>query len=430
MNAESTIYQVGFSSTDISPPVGIKLAGLGARTGPSDGVYHPLRAVCVALGDGTTNVIIVSVEWVGCYERTPVLREGIGRSTGLTPDKILLNATHTHCGPTVRGREAIDEAYHGSVLEKVGRCARAAWEARAPARLRVTGGVCGIAVSRRWPDSRGKVTGPQKPAPEGPHDHEVPVVCVEAEDGTLTGLLFSYACHPTGRGGYFIGGDYVAYACDALERAFPGATACFLQGCVGDQKLYSDDPDGFPYLELENLEAKGRQLGEAAAKAAMEGASQPVTGALVCRSHTLELSTERVEPRVVKQFLDVPEKRLRDWAEYFLDTEAWCKDPRDRVEVEIQTLRFGRSLAIVGLAAEPTVEHGLRMKRELGQIYGSVFPLGYCNDMIGYIPVKRQIEEGGCEVWRGNQLKLRSGPYVAETEERLHQAIREQLAEE
>ena len=41
------IYQVGVSTVDITPPVGIYLAGYAARQEPSTEVYHPLKTTAV-----------------------------------------------------------------------------------------------------------------------------------------------------------------------------------------------------------------------------------------------------------------------------------------------------------------------------------------------------------------------------------------------
>ena len=45
-------YRVGLATTDITPPVGIKLSGFAARTEPSTGIYRPLEATAVAIDDG------------------------------------------------------------------------------------------------------------------------------------------------------------------------------------------------------------------------------------------------------------------------------------------------------------------------------------------------------------------------------------------
>ena len=73
--------------------------------------------------------------------------------------------------------------------------------------------------------------------PNGPVDHDVPVLKVAAKDGSLRAVLFGYACHNTTLGGdfYRIGGDYAGYAQAEIEQAHPGATALFVMLCGGDQ---------------------------------------------------------------------------------------------------------------------------------------------------------------------------------------------------
>ena len=137
-----TQHRIGIATTDITAPVGTFLAGYAARLQPSTGVYHPLRAVCIALDDGNESGLLVSIEWLGFYDRTPAARERIAARTGIAPGRILLSGTHTHCGPALR-RE-IDARRHGSVdehyiertLDVLPETAAGALERREPARLR------------------------------------------------------------------------------------------------------------------------------------------------------------------------------------------------------------------------------------------------------------------------------------------------------
>ena len=208
-------YNVGTATIDVTPPVGIFLAGYAGRDTPSQDVYHPLRAVCVALDDGGAPLLLVSIEWLGFYDRTVEARRRIAARTGLSPDRIVLTGTHTHCGPVLRGdmdirrHGVIDETYLDRTLDALAECASAALADRAPARLRSGNGWCGISASRRRPDSSGGVL--FKPSLDAPHDHEVPVLVVETPAGELRHILYAYACHPTSSGAIpRIGGDYVA----------------------------------------------------------------------------------------------------------------------------------------------------------------------------------------------------------------------------
>ena len=90
----------------MTPPVGYFLAGYGARTAPSTRIYHPLTATVIILRGSDTDVMIVSVEWLGFYEQTASFRQAIHRATGVSEANILLLGTHTHCGSATRGLDA------------------------------------------------------------------------------------------------------------------------------------------------------------------------------------------------------------------------------------------------------------------------------------------------------------------------------------
>ena len=430
MNGDT--YNVGLSTVDITPPVGIYLSGFAARNERSTGVYHPLRATAVAIDDGATPLLIVGADILGFYERTERVRAAIHEETGIDPSHVILNGSHTHCGPALREIDGerhgeLDRAYLDRFVEKVARCASEAMQGRAPARLLSGVGVCDIAVSRRKPNSAGGVD--WRPSYGSPHDHEVPVIAVERPGGNLAGVLFSYASHPTSRGGLLIGGDYVSFALDRAEELHPGAAVCFLQGCGADQKTRPVDPHAETFVQREVPEIKeiGDDLGDAVQVVTGSGGLRPIAGPIGVKQSVLQLETEPVDWPLVEEGLKAESWLVREWAENLQAARDRGEEVNRRIPFEVQTVTVGRSLAIVTLAGEITVEHGLRLKRELRPHFDAVLPLGYSNEMIGYVPVKRQIPEGGYEVWFAQQVWRRTGPFVEGTEEQVHGEIHEML---
>ena len=270
-----------------------------------------------------------------------------------------------------------------------------------------------------------------KPTLDAPHDHEVPVLAVETPAGELRGLIFSYACHPTSRAGLLIGPDYPGFARDYLARRFPGVTTAFIQGCGADQKPYAIDPrtGGFRPLEVEEVRALGDQLGTAVARVPEQGEMRTVDGPIALTQRLLELRTEPMDLELVQRSLSDGRDYVREWARHLLDREEAGDPVLPLVPFEIETIRFGRSLAMVALAGEITAEHGLRLKRELRPRFENVLVAGYTNGIVGYVPVRRQIPEGGYEVWFAQQYHKRTGPFVAETEDQIHAAVHEALCE-
>ncbi len=436
MHSVKDLYSIGSQTIDVTPPVGVFLAGYGGRHEPSDGVYHPLRAVTTVIDDGVAPLLLVSIEWLGFYDRTAEARRRIAAATGIAPERMVLSGTHTHCGPVLRHNVdlrrhgKIDEAYIDRVLDALAQSAREALDRAAPARLRVGASWCGFASSRRRPDGPGKVV--YKPSLDAPHDHEVAVVVVESPDGELRQVLFSYACHPISAGPITqIGGDFAAYACDYLEDAYAGAEVCFFQGCAGDQKVdvRGADGDGWRNLELAEVRTLGQQLGKAVQRVVDTDDLRPVSGPVATSQTMLKLRTESTDREVLEESARSGAEYVREWAEYHLELERRGEQAVREHDFEVQTICFGESLLIVTLAGEMNVEYALRCKRIWGGRFADVLVLGYSNEMVGYVPVRRQIPEGGYEVVDNNRYQLYTGPFGEETEEMIFAAVRRALGD-
>jgi len=117
-----------------------------------------------------------------------------------------------------------------------------------------------------------------------------------------------------------------------------------------------------------------------------------------------------------------------EWAQHHLELIASGTPADYRFDLEVQTLRMGSDLALIGLAGEMSVEFGLRFRRSLGSAYRAVWTLGYTNEMVGYVPVRRQIPEAGYEVVDNNRHLLYTGPFAVETEELIAQAVTRALS--
>lgn len=430
-----TTYSIGIATGDITPEVGAPLCGFAARARhTSIGVYHPLRTVATAITDGHTTLIILSAEIVFFESISDRVRNAIRQETGIPNANIILSGTHTHCGPAVRTKDIdthgwIDNDYVHKAISTMVKTAATALKNRFDARLKFGIGHCDFAANRRKPDPNNPGRVLWGPNTEGPHDHEVSVLTIESLDGVIRGILFNYACHPTSRGGLLIGGDYPGFAYDRIQEAFDNAQPAFLQGCGADQKPIAADPKATSFVPrtIEETRAIGRQLGDAVIKTIKNGQLQPITGAIDLRQSMIDLLTEPLPKDQVAAELESEVSFKKRWAQHHqarLDAGL----PEERaVPFEIQTLRFGDSLAIVMLAAEAVVEHALRFKRELRTQFTHVLPLAYTNDVVGYISVKRQFNEGGYEVIDANQYRRRTGRFVEGTEDLIHETAGKML---
>ena len=58
-------------------------------------------------------------------------------------------------------------------------------------------------------------------------------------------------------------------------------------------------------------------------------------------------------------------------------------------------MRLGSKLTLIALGGEVVVDYSLRLKHEYGQ--GRTWVAAYSNDVMGYIPSRRVLAEGGYE---------------------------------
>jgi hypothetical protein len=430
MNVTPTTYRVGVATCDITPPVGTHMAGFGSRTQPSEGVYRRLGATVTIINDGEITLLLAGAEIASFGDLTPRVRGRIAQATGIDDSNIILCPSHTHSGPTTRALDDLfdsprNHAYLDELIDKLARCARDAQGDLAPAMLRCGEAHCDLATNRRRPDpdNPGRVLPSMLPYPQGVSDHGVPVIAAYAPDGTLRHVLFSYGCHPSSYSGLLIGGDYVGFAIDAIRRVYPGVTVGFMQGCGGDQKIRPHDPDADTFIKrtVDQLREAGDTLGAAVTDLLAGDAPAPVQGTMSVNRTMMELRCDPVDESFAKAMRNSEDKWYRMWA----------TKPRHElhaaVPFEVQTVAFGRSLAIAAMAAEMSADYGLRLRKELGGAFARVLPMGYANDIVGYIGSLRQKHEGGYEGWSANYYWFRTGPWEDDTEDRIVETIRNSL---
>lgn len=92
----------GFSRVDITPPLGIPVAGYFVSRF-ADGVLDPLNLRALALQVGENKVVLLSAELVGLrMEMTSEIQQMISDATGLPVEAIYIHCSHTHTGPEAR----------------------------------------------------------------------------------------------------------------------------------------------------------------------------------------------------------------------------------------------------------------------------------------------------------------------------------------
>lgn len=106
---------VGVGKAGITPPIGVPLAGYGARKGaPSIGVHDSLFVRVIALQSGDRQAYLVGYD--ALILNPPVARRleaKIKQQLDIPADRFLFTATHTHSGPGGWGEGWFEEQFAG-----------------------------------------------------------------------------------------------------------------------------------------------------------------------------------------------------------------------------------------------------------------------------------------------------------------------------
>ncbi|MBI4662562.1 MAG: neutral/alkaline non-lysosomal ceramidase N-terminal domain-containing protein [Verrucomicrobia bacterium] len=421
-------WKTGVASTVITPETSMWMAGYASRTNASNGVKQELFAKALALEDEQTNrLVIVTLDLIG-IPRTmrKNLEKRVQEGFKLPPEFLLLNASHTHSGPEFRvGRTPADdgefkpakagELYGAKLEEKVFALIGEALNSRAPARLLYSHARCGIAMNRRLPTERGYQNSPN---PEGPVDHDVPVLVALSENRKPRAILFGYSCHNTTLALYQFCGDYAGYAQEYLQADNPGATALFINGCSGDQNPY-------PRGTFELAQRHGRALATAVEAAIGVQRPREIKGPLRAALAEIVLDYAPIPSREEfgKRLSSTDRYEKRHAERMLAKLEAGEKLPVN-YPYPVQVVHFGQDIVLVALGGEVVVDYSLRLKKELaGPV---VWIAGYSNDVMAYIPSRRVREEGGYEAEGAMRFSVtHPGPWAPTLEEKIVSQVHE-----
>ena len=236
------MLQAGIARSTITPPNGLTMAGYAGRQGVAQGIDADLTATALVLENRGIRVAIVGFDLAFLLGN---LLNGVRRAPseglGIPKSHILLNCSHTHCGPTMEGYLYDDDPrqhrmrsdYVGRVTEEMLRLASGALEDLEGARLATGTGEARIGINRRERGKEGDIILGENP--DGPVDHEVRVIRVDDLQGRPKAVVFAHGCHTVTMGPKYLkwSPDYIGPARQLIESSL-GCLSLFLQANAGD----------------------------------------------------------------------------------------------------------------------------------------------------------------------------------------------------
>lgn len=409
--------RAGRARVVITPPVGCVM-GNSYGVEISTGVSSNIHAKAVVFEIDGLKAAIVACDLISLHR--PIVERAralITERTGVSPERVILAATHCHAGPQTypalynlgpESARKLNEAYVEKLPGLIAESVRLAEADLQPAKISVgSGREESISFNRRYLLRDGRVTMGARAADvvrrAGPIDPEVGVVYIEAQNGTPLVTIVNFALHVAVVTGTKTSADYPHTLAETLGRVKgEGMLTVFLNGMSGNinhvDALYSG--------RRLSGEAEAARIGTILAAAVLKTyrTLQPLEPSLFrAASRPVRVpvppapSLEQVEAaRAVLSrwgkgapFAAVIHAwRTLDWAEYGRDG-SWNS--------EVQAIAFGRELAIVGYPGDSFVELGLFIKQNSPFAFTFVSEQSG-NGSISYVPNEKAFPEGSYEV--------------------------------
>lgn len=417
---ENERIAIGVARVDITPREPVVLAGYGGRTTEHEGIDTRLWARALVIG-ADNPVAIIAIDNCGVPASvTEQLAERLAPH-GIPSDRFIVAATHTHNAPNLVGyapvvwagrltpeQEAHMRDYTAFAILQMETAVVSALKNREPMKLAWTRGRASFGGNRRvLTDGQWSGFGFQR---SGPVDHNLPVMTARDDRGRIRMIWSNYACHCTTVGSRNrVGGDWAGFANEAIEREYSDAVSLITIGCGAD---IGPQPSGS--LEL------ARQHGDSIAdsiKQLLSDETTPLLAEPIVVSRTIQLPLEPPRDRAYWEEQFRSDGFNRQLAKAMLERMDGDGEIKQTVDYPMTTWQFGDQLAIVFLAGEVVVDYSVRLNQALD--WSRLWITAWADDVPGYIPSRRILQEGGYEADFSQVYYEQPGRYAPEIEELL-----------
>lgn len=421
--------QAGFSRVDITPMLGIGMAGYYVPRF-ADGVLDPLQINALALSCGDEKVVLMSVDHCGIVKEVlkPMI-DLVCETTGLPREAVYIHSTHTHTGPFLNYNptDPLEIEYAQTVKRKFADAAQLALADLKPAKMGYgIGDAPNIAFVRRFRMKDGSVRtnpgvdNPDIVAPIGDVDERVNVLRFDRENDSL--VLVNFGNHPDVVGGTKISADWPGFLRQTVEKALDNTKCIFFNGAQGDVNHVNVHPRGGylndMFMDFDDV-ARGYKHARYMGRVVAGGVLQAYDKVKYVDVNTIRSAQKHIQvPANLPDPAELPEaKRINDLHNAGRDAElpytgmmltTVVADAARKVRLEngpdsfrmpLSAIAIG-PVAMFGIPGEPFTGVGRALKEAEG--FDLVLPTCNTNAKEGYFPMLECYEEGGYEAGSSN----------------------------
>lgn len=405
----------GAAAIDVTPPVGVPLAGFGGGDrrltipdinpfnyvfwlAPSTGTHDPIQAKCLVLDDGQDRVAIVTLDAIATVGEVVTLAHQMATAQGFTVpiDHLLVCSSHTHSGPgaisslrfwNLTAADELVPSVRDGFAAGVARALLAAERSLQPAVLGYgSGSLVGITKNRR--------AGESPYYTEDSIDPELGVIRVDTPAGQPIATVWNFAIHgiSLGTSNHEFSADIMGAASADVERQI-GGVCLFANGAEGD---ISPRPRGLTEM------AQGAQTIADTIEQVRAGIAPRPAIDIAAESEVvpfgdaaLDFSINRAGQGTIDdigllQFMQ--NHGLGSFGLAFIMDGTWCENT-----FRFTAIRLDRAV-IASVPGEPIHDLGLEIKGDgLALGYDQTFVFGLANGHMAYITTEREYWIGGYE---------------------------------
>jgi hypothetical protein len=403
------LFDIGASEILITPNAGVDLYTLDEKKRVSDNIHSNLNASAIVINSTDKSIIIVSLDliWVDKNFSSKV-QKWVKSQDEMFNSKVLLVATHSHSTPQISSKISSlarpNLVYLDFLYKEICQLIVNAWANQERCYVKLSVSSPGLSINRRKKilDLQSLKNGilktivANRPNYKGAKDDLLYSVWFYRMDGSEKTVLLNYACHASLFRNNAVSSDYPGEVKIYLQnKVSKKLIVCFLQGFTGNIKAdivksscLSRHKNFQTYLY--NCFFDRLQFNKEISDAEIRNFSKKLAVSALDRRGEISVSPEL---SFINKTIKLP-----------LQGETKIK----HVNLEFFYVSIGNLLKIALFGGEMFSEYSLWMREYVSHKDYHLLTVGYCNDIVGYLPTKKSINEGGYEVERTSDFALNS----------------------
>lgn len=428
-------------SRKITPDFPVLQCGFAARTKKSEGVHDDTYASVVILQKNETILLITLDVVYGDKSFSYGIKSEIEKKFDIPSQNIIISYTHTHSSVALTGEDIskrnrrpyslasdcfffhgewkdIDDTkdveYYHFVKSRIMALVEEGMGNLEKGSIYINKSSSKFGISRRLPVADRIEFRPYDN--DSAMDTDLFMLKLTDQNGTIKGVLYNYACHPTsvGSDNYLISADFPGEVRTQLKEKYKEAEIIFLQGCGADIKPRFGTVDGyFKSADFSKLKEGCRPFAKELAQIIEEGDWREINLKISAAEKEFRLYTTTKDRSFFESKYSNP-----DEAEYIRESARAAMEnidngnTADSLPYYINSVRLDDSTCILALENEVVTDIGKLIKNCSDE---DLMVLGYTNSVCCYIPTEDIIKTGGYEADNYMIARL-AGPFVPEIE--------------